>query len=276
MVFQWFRERGPCSFPALILCSNWHFPRTAFGDILVVFLIHQLVLGVTDLNWKAEVGNASDVKNISILDPISASVVTIAMQKMECNIPVISCCNCRKKAQQNRLESRPCLPSSRTDLERLVQTNSQLMHLWISTFQKRIFLSLTESDHNLSNVWKVKSEWREKWLLFSSLYNTSQFWNKYNCHLFYRVFDLHGTHTTDNKITWQNETVFKTKVKFSDAFFMSHRIIQSIIRQYDIRHSLQNIFNFIFMLNWLTFCTYVTRWNRGFAVGTEWPLERPK
>ena len=82
--------------------------HAAVGDILVVFLIHQLVLGVTDLNWKAEVGNASDVKNISILDPISAYVVTVAMQRMECNTPVISCCNCRKKAQQNRLESRPC------------------------------------------------------------------------------------------------------------------------------------------------------------------------
>ena len=81
----------------------------------------------------------------------------------------------------------------------------------------------------------------------------------------------------DIKITRQNETMrlFQNKLRFADALLVSHKIIQRMIRQYKIRQSLQNIFKFILMLNWSTFCTYVTRWS-GFDVGTERPLERPK
>ena len=95
---------------------------------------------------------------------------------------------------------------------------------------------------------------------------TAQFWSKSNviCSTESLIF-MHPDNRQQNHSTeWD---CFKRKVRFSDALLVSHGIIQTMIRQYNIRQSLQNIFKFIFMQNWSTFCTYVTRWS-GFAVGT--------
>ena len=68
---------------------------------------------------------------------------------------------------------------------------------------------------------------------------------------------------------------FKTKVRFSDVLLVSHSSNTKNDKTTKIRQSLQNIFKLLFMLNWSTFRTYITRWSAGFAVGTaERPLER--
>ena len=149
------------------------------------------------------------------------------------------------------------------------------MHLWISTFQKHIlchWLSLT-TIYRMSEKWSLNDEKNGYYSVPCIIYHNFEI-NIMSFVLQSIWSPWHPDNRQQNYLTeWD---CFKTKVRFSDAFFMSHRIIQSIIRQYDIRHSLQNIFKFIFMLNWSKFCTYVKKLKRGFAVGTERHLERPK
>ena len=86
----------------------------------------------------------------------------------------------------------------------------------------------------------------------------SQFWNKSN--ICYTAFDLHEYTfmaprqqiMMTTKSLDRMRLCFKTKVRFSDVLLVSHRIIQRTITQYKIRQRMQNIFKFIFMLNWST------------------------